>query len=63
MNCYYAQALVGGDAIGLYVEASDFDSAWDAAENKVETTYPRKESVVQALQLISIQTEQNQEPI
>ena len=49
MNCYYVQALVGGDAVGLYVEAPDFDSAWDAAENKVDKSYPRKESVVQAL--------------
>jgi hypothetical protein len=53
MSCYYVQALVGGDAVGLYVEAPDFDSAWDAAENKVDKSYPRKESVVQALQLIS----------
>ena len=30
MQTYYVQALVAGDAVGLYVEAPDFDSAYDA---------------------------------
>jgi hypothetical protein len=39
VQTYYVQALIGRDPVGLYVEAPDFDSAWDAAEERIARSY------------------------
>ena len=51
MQTYYVQALVAGDAVGLYVEAPDFDSAYDAAEGRIAQSY-KGPFVIQTVQLI-----------
>lgn len=51
MQTYYVQALIGRDHVGLYVEAPDFDSAWDAAEERIAQSY-KGPFIIQALQLI-----------
>jgi hypothetical protein len=51
MQTYYVQALIGRDPVGLYVEAPDFDSAWDAAEERIARSY-KGPFIIQALQLI-----------
>ncbi len=51
MQTYYVQALVAGDAVGFCVEAPDFDSAYDAAEERIAQSY-KGPFVIQALQLI-----------
>ena len=52
-NIYYAQATVGGNPTGIYVEAPTFDKAWSAAEKQIEKGHPRKEWTIHALQLVS----------
>jgi hypothetical protein len=52
-NIYYAQATVGGNPTGIYVEASTFNRAWSAAEKRIEKGHPRKEWIIHALQLVS----------
>jgi hypothetical protein len=48
---YYILARVGANSIGLYVESSDFDSAYDVAEERIAQSY-KGPFTVQALQLI-----------
>jgi len=53
MQTYYVQALVAADTVGLCVEAPDFDSAYDAAEERIAQSY-KGPFVSQALQLIHL---------
>jgi hypothetical protein len=48
---YYVVARVRAGSIGLYAEAPDFDSAYDAAEERISQSYAGP-FVIQALQLI-----------
>ena len=50
---YYILARVGANSIGLYVESSDFDSAYDVAEERFAQSY-KGQFTVQALQLIDV---------
>jgi hypothetical protein len=50
---YYVLARVGANSIGLYVESPDFDSAYNAAEERIAQSY-KGPFTVQALQLIDV---------